>query len=194
VIGLRAGERLAGRETTMITRLRDNRGLALLLVATMAGGGCVSVRVRSAEPVAGQGSRGRVEVNVFDTAGARKSGVRTARTIVSELFRREGLRKVDVREFREASWAAADLPPGRYTVRVRHWVDEQGKKHRLSSSDADTFALTGGERVRVDVVLRSSTPVLAGTAAVVGVLVLAGLVVSNIHINVWSNTSGGAVH
>ncbi len=179
----------------MITRLRGNRGLALLLIAATATGGCVSVRARSAEPVAGQGSLGSVEVNIYDTASARKSGVRSARSIVSELLRREGYRKIDAREFREACWTAADLPPGTYTVRVRHRFDEHGTKHRLLSSDQATFVLAGGERVRVDVVLSHPKRVLVGTAVGVGVVAVLAIVLINIiNISVWGNTSAAAVH
>lgn len=141
--------------------------------------GCVSVGVGKARPLAGQGSQCSVELHVYETTKARDSGVHTARTIVSELWRKEKGGKVLVREAREASWTAAELPPGKYTLRVRQWVDAEGGVHGLGSADSASFTVGAGERARSEVVLKHPKRVVTAVAVAV-ILVGVGVWVASL--------------
>jgi len=149
------------------------RLVALALAAELLCSSCVSVRALPPAALANSVTGASVEVQIFETLGAKKNGLHTVRTVVSELWRKEGHAYVLVREAKEAIWAAAELPPGTYKVCVRHWVDEAGAEQRLPSSDHAVFSLSDGDRVRVDVVLRHPHRLVAGFVypiVIVGVL------------------------
>ena len=163
--------------------------MVLVLGGQLATSGCVSVGAAKAEPLVVPGSQCSVEVHVYDTTKARDSDVPTSRTIVSELWREAQDGKVLVREARDATWTADEVPPGKYVVRVRKWVDATGAVHRLASSDSTSFELGPGERVRADVVLRH--PKRAVVAAIVVTAVAAALVVLLVDTVVSAAALGG---
>jgi hypothetical protein len=155
----------------MVIRTSGLRGPALLLMGTVVGSGCVSVGVRPPEQLAGQSPMCAIEVNVYETLKARKAGLHTTRTIVSELWRKEKGGKTLIREAREVHWSMADLGPGTYLVRVKRWVDGSGQEKELPSSDRASFSVAAGQQVRVDVVLRHPRRVVTTgviVAAVIG--------------------------
>jgi hypothetical protein len=159
----------AGRKATW----RRWRPLAALTLATeLLCSSCVSVRARPAVPTGSPATSAVVEVRIYETISARRSGVYTVRTIVSELWHKEPHEWVLVREAREAVWETDKLPPGKYKVRVRRWIDDRNREQSLESTDHATFTVAAGERTIVDVVLKHPGRPLT---AVVITLVIVGL-------------------
>ena len=143
------------------------------LSTNSAGSACVSVRALPPASATGAAGGATVRVRIFENVGARKAGLHTVRTIVSELWRKEQGEWVLEREEREAAWTAADLQPGTYRVGVERWVNEGGVEERLPSSDRATFKLAIGERVDVDVVLKHPGRPLA--CVIVPAVVIGGI-------------------
>jgi len=152
---------------------------AVMLAVELLCSSCVSVRALP-PALAGDAKAGAtVRVRIYETTGARKSGLHTVRTVISELWREEGRDYVLVREAREAEWTAAELPPGRFRVNVDRWVDGNGNEQRLASSDRVTFTVAGGERVDVEVVLKHPRRVVIGVVIPVVIIGLGALALHN---------------
>jgi hypothetical protein len=85
---------------------------------------------------------------------------------------------VPVSESTDATWRA-DLPAGRYRLRVSHWIDEKGQPRKFAKTDQESFRLRAGELVQARVVLKAfpTGPVIT-VAAVVGAGILIGVLVS----------------
>jgi hypothetical protein len=133
---------------------RGRRLGAVAVAVHLLGSACVSVRALPPAAATGAAGGAAVRVRIYESVGARKAGLHTVRTIVSELWRKERGEWVLEREEREAAWTAVDLRPGTYRVAVERWVNEGGVEERLPSTDHATFKVARGERVDVDVVLK----------------------------------------
>jgi hypothetical protein len=147
--------------------------LALAGIALL--GGCVSVRASRVEAAAPGSDTATVEVRVYDSVDDRDAGVLSRRRAVTELLREErGWTPVHGTD--QPDWQLSELPGGRYRVQVERRIDETGRERRLASSDDVEFALSPGDKVLVEVVLKHPKRVLVGTGVGVGVAVLAATV------------------
>ena len=138
--------------------------------------GCVSIGVSRAKPAAAETATGSLEVVVVE-----KSGDKTPTTskIVTRLVRLESGVEIPVSESTDATWTKTDLPPGRYRLRVSHWIDEKGQPQKFAKTDQESFRLRAGELVQARVVLKAfpTGPVIT-IAALAGAGILTAILVS----------------
>ena len=157
------------------------RSVALLLVvvlAPLALDGCVSIGVSRADleapPDPSAPPRGAVTVAVFEKPADREADRHVAFPVLSELLR-EGKGETLVARSMNPTWTVADLPPGRYRLRITKRIDEKGNVVTLDNPADTTFDVTAGERTAVSVVLRK-VPVfwiVVAAITVVALIVLA---------------------
>lgn len=147
---------------------------ALLLPA----GGCLSTKVRVG-PTEATNSAG-VLVRVCTDERAARQGRADAPATLVELYRIEpGDAELFLQRSLSHEWGVAELPPGRYRLRVLATVDEGGNVHPTRTGDREaTFTLAPGETAEATVILKKTPTgliVAAGLTVVVLVVALAVL-------------------
>jgi hypothetical protein len=159
---------------------------SLLVLATLAPvllDGCVSVDVSRAKTASAESSTGSLEVVVVE-----KSGDKTPTTskIVTRLVRLESGVEIPVSESTDATWTKTDLAPGRYRLRVSHWIDEKGEARKFAKTDQESFKVRAGEFVQARVVLKAfpTGPVITVAAVAGGAILLAALISA---LNSWGS-------
>src|SRR5512143_638106 len=167
------------RQEVAMKRFRPKALQSVLVLAALAPvllDGCVSVGISRAKTAAAETATGSLEVVVVE-----KSGDKTPTTskIVTRLVRLESGVEIPVSESTDATWTKTDLAPGRYRLRVSHWIDEKGQPQKFAKTDQESFRLRAGELVQARVVLKAfpTGPVIT-VAAVVGAGILIGVLVS----------------
>ena len=166
-------------------RLRPRALQSVLVLAALAPAlldGCVTVDVSRAKGAAAEAATGSLEVVIVEKSGDK---VPTTSKILTRLVRLESGVEVPVSESTDPVWKA-ELPPGRYRLRVSHWIDEKGQPRKFAKTDQESFRVRPGELLEARVVLKGfpTGPVIT-VAAVVGVGVLIGVLVSAL--SVWGN-------
>jgi len=161
-------------------RFRPKAWQSVLVLAALAPvflDGCVSIGVAGSKTAAAEAATGSLDVIVVEKSGDTKP---TASRVVTQLVRLESGIEQPVSESSDSTWTKSDLPPGRYRLRVSHWLDETGTAHRFTKSDQESFKIRAGERVEARVVLKAfptgpvvTIAVLVGVGIVIAVLVSA---------------------
>ncbi len=159
-----------------LSRRRWVARVLLVLAPQLLLGGCTSVRTVSVTS-GGGGGTGSLTVRVFENRAAERSGTVTVRHVIAELWRLDGRNRELLRELQDASWTVAELAPGRYEVRVRRVVSEDGKSVDLASTDRERLDLEAGQTAVVHVVLKHPKRARVAAAVVGGVLAAVGLMV-----------------
>lgn len=130
---------------------RPVAGLLLAALSPLALDGCVSVGLsRSVAAVEGAGE---VAVAVYRKSGDRDAGAPVSFPVLSELQKVEGRERTTVARSMAASWTVAEVPPGRYALRVARKIDENGDVVPLRKPYSRDFDVKAGERVEASVVL-----------------------------------------
>jgi hypothetical protein len=150
--------------------------LVLAVLAPVFLDGCVSVGVSRSKTAAAEAATGSLDVTVVEKSGDAKP---TASRVVTQLVRLESGVEQPISESSDSTWTKSDLQPGRYRLRVSHWIDETGKAHRFTKSDQESFKIRAGERVQARVVLKAfpTGPVVTG-AVIVGVGIAIAVIAS----------------
>src|ERR1017187_5402207 len=155
--------------------LRPVSRLLLVALAPLALDGCVSIGVsRTAldfPPGASAPLTGALTVSVFEKAGDRDAGRVVAFPILSELARVSDSGEEAVGRSMAPAWTLADLPPGKYRLRVTRRLTAEGDIEALENPGDKTFEVSAGKKSTVSVVLKK-VPVLAAVT-IVALLVLA---------------------
>lgn len=147
--------------------------LVLAVLAPLALDGCVSVglaRSSMAEPASTGG--GELSVAVYRKSSDRDAGTTVRFPVLSELERVEGGMRSTVARSMAGSWSLAELPPGRYALRVERKIDEHGDVVPLKQPSSKEFEVRAGERVTASVVLERVPVGLIVLAAVTVVLLV----------------------
>jgi hypothetical protein len=149
--------------------------LVLAALAPVLLDGCVTVGVSHTKAAAPEAATGALEVVIVEKSNDK---VPTTSKILTRLVWLESGVEVPVSESTEATWRA-DLPPGRYRLRVSHWIDEKGQARKFAKTDQESFRVRPGELLQARVVLKGfpTGPVIT-VAAVVGVGILTAVLVS----------------
>ncbi len=137
--------------------LRSVALAVLVALAPLALDGCVSIGVSQADlpapPEPSAPPRGAVSVAVYEKPADREADRHVAFPVLSELLL-EGKGETLVARSMNPTWAVADLPPGRYRLRVTKRIDERGNVVALDNPGDKAFEVSAGERTVVTVVLR----------------------------------------
>jgi hypothetical protein len=162
-----------------MNRFRSRPLVSVFVLAAIAPvflDGCVTVGVSRTKNAAAEAATGSLEVVIVEKSGDK---VPTTSKIVTRLVRLESGVEIPVSESTDATWTKTDLPPGRYRLRVSHWIDEKGQPRKFAKTDQESFKLRAGELVQARVVLKGfpTGPVIT-VAAVVGVGILTAILVS----------------
>ncbi len=161
--------------------------LVLAALAPVFLDGCVSVGVSRSKTAATEAATGSLDVIVVEKSGDTKP---TVSRIVVRLVRLESGIEQPVSESSDSTWTKTDLPPGRYRLRVSHWLDETGKAHRFTKSDQESFKIRAGEHVQARVVLKAfPTGPVVTIAVLVGVGIVIAVLVSAF--SGWNHNLGG---
>ena len=150
---------------------------ARMLVVTLCGttsGACVSVRVSKVKPGAVPAGACTLEVSVYETRDAERSGVLAARRVVTELWRLDGTPEL-VYSSAEPHWSVEGLAVGRFELRAEKYTDERGATRKLDSTDHTRFTLISGDHATAHVVLKHPKRALIGLAIGAGVAMVVGL-------------------
>ncbi len=146
--------------------------LVLTALAPVLLEGCVSIGVSRSTTAGGQAATASLDVIVVEKSGDDKP---TPSRVVTQLVRLESGIEQPVFESSDSTWTKGDFAPGRYRLRVSHWIDETGKAHRFTKSDQESFKIRAGERVQARVVLKAFP---TGPAITVAVLVGVGIAIA----------------
>jgi hypothetical protein len=143
--------------------------------------GCVTVGVSRTKAAEAEAPTGSLEVVIVEKSDDK---VPTTSKILTRLVRLESGVEIPVSESTDATWTKADLPPGRYRLRVSHWIDENGQPRKFAKTDQESFKVRPGETVQARVVLKGfpTGPVIT-IAAIAGAAILTAIVVSAL--NTW---------
>ena len=132
--------------------------ILLVALAPLALDGCVSIGVsRSAlEPPPGSSAprTGALEVSVFEKIGDRDAGHVASFPVLSELARVTGSGEETVGRSMAPAWSLADLPPGKYRLRVTRRLTAEGDIEALENPGDKTFEIPAGEKTTLRVVLK----------------------------------------
>jgi hypothetical protein len=156
-------------------RFRPKAWQSVLVLAAFAPvflDGCVSIGVSRSKTVGAEAATGSLDVIVVEKSDDAKP---TASRVVTQLVRLESGIEQPVSESSDSTWTKSDLPPGRYRLRVSHWLDETGTAHRFTKSDQESFKIHAGERVQARVVLKAFP---TGPVVTIAVLVGVGIVIA----------------
>ncbi len=132
--------------------------ILLVALAPLALDGCVSIGVSHSAleppPEASAPPTGALAVSVFERAGDRDAGHVASFPVLSELARVTGSVEEAVGRSMAPAWSLADLPPGKYRLRVTRRLTAEGDIETLENPGDRTFAISAGERTKVSVVLK----------------------------------------
>ncbi|HEY3123393.1 MAG TPA: hypothetical protein VGK70_04950, partial [Thermoanaerobaculia bacterium] len=141
--------------------------LVLAALAPVFLDGCVSIGISGSRTAAAEAATGSLDVIVVEKSGDANP---TASRVVTQLVRLESGIEQPISESSDSTWTQSDLQPGRYRLRVSHWIDETGKAHRFTKSDQESFKIRAGEHVQARVVLKAfPTGPVVTIAVIVGV-------------------------
>ncbi len=155
-------------------RSRPKAWQSVLVLAALAPvflDGCVSIGVARSNTAA-EAATGSLDVIVVEKSDDANP---TASRVVTQLVRLESGIEQAIFESSDSTWTKSDLPPGRYRLRVSHWLDEKGTAHRFTRSDQESFKIRAGERVQARVVLKAFP---TGPVVTIAVLVGVGIVIA----------------
>jgi hypothetical protein len=162
-------------------------GLLLTALAPLFLDGCVSIGVSRSKSGGAGAATGSLEVTVVEKSGDAKP---TTSRVVTQLVRLESGVEQPISESSDSTWTRDDLPPGRYRLRVSHWIDKTGKPHRFAKTDQESFKILAGERAQARVVLKEfPTGPVVTIAIIAGVAIAVALIVSAF--SGWSFNLGG---
>jgi hypothetical protein len=162
-------------------------GLLLIALAPLFLDGCVSIGVSRSKSGDAGAATGSLEVTVVEKSGDVKP---TTSRVVTQLVRLESGVEQPISESSDPTWTRDDLPPGRYRLRVSHWIDKTGKPHRFAKTDQESFKILAGERAQARVVLKEfPTGPVVTIAVIAGVAIAVALIVSAF--SGWSFNLGG---
>lgn len=136
--------------STTWQRTTWQRRLALLQICLLLAG-CVSMRTAGTRDHEDP-ELGGLQVTIFADDDDRAAGVVGPHYVVSELERRENGRWFPVFKAMQPSWSVADLPPGKYRLRIPAMLDSQGHAVALQG-ETRVFRVQDGEIRDVEVVL-----------------------------------------
>ncbi len=138
--------------------LRPVARLLLVALAPLALDGCVSIGVSRAAldspPGASAPLTGALAVSVFEKAGDRDAGRVAAFPVLSELARVTGSGEEAVGRSMAPAWSLADLPPGKYRLRVTRRLTAEGDIETLENPGDKTFEVSAGGKTTLSVVLK----------------------------------------
>src|ERR1035438_6497127 len=161
--------------------LRPVSRLLLVALAPLALDGCVSIGVsRTAldfPPGASAPLTGALTVSVFEKAGDRDAGRVVAFPILSELARVSDSGEEAVGRSMAPAWTLADLPPGKYRLRVTRRLTAEGDIEALENPGDKTFEVSAGGKTTVSVVLKK-VPVFWIVLAAVTIVALVVLAIA----------------
>jgi hypothetical protein len=161
--------------------LRPVARLLLVALGPLALDGCVSIGVSRSRLEAPAGSSaprtGALSVSVFEKAGDRDAGRVVRFPVLSELDRVAGSGEETVGRSMAPAWSLADLPPGKYRLRVTRRLTAEGDIEALENPGDRTFEISAGEKTTVNVVLKK-VPVFWIVVAAVTVVALVVLAIS----------------
>jgi len=161
--------------------------LLLTALAPLFLDGCVSIGVSRSKSGDAGAVTGSLEVTVVEKSGDAKA---TTSRVLTQLVRLESGVEQPVSESSDSTWTRDDLPPGRYRLRVSHWIDKTGKPHRFAKSDQESFKILAGERAQARIVLKEfPTGPVVTIAVIAGVAIAVALIVSAF--SGWSFHLGG---
>ena len=159
--------------------LRPVSRLLLVALAPLALDGCVSIGVsRTAldfPPGASAPLTGALTVSVFEKAGDRDAGRVVAFPILSELARVSDSGEEAVGRSMAPAWTLADLPPGKYRLRVTRRLTAEGDIEALENPGDKTFEVSAGGKTTVSVVLKKVAVfwIVLAAVTIVALVVLA---------------------
>ena len=138
--------------------LRPVARILLVALAPLALDGCVSIGVsRTAlEPPPGASAplTGALAVSVFEKVADRDAGHVAPFPVLSELARVTGSGEEAVGRSMAPAWSLADLPPGKYRLRVTRRLTAEGDIEALENPGDKAFEISAGEKTTVSVVLK----------------------------------------
>jgi hypothetical protein len=159
--------------------LRPVARLLLVALAPLALDGCVSIGVSRAAldsaPGAPAPPTGALAISVFEKTGDRDAGRVASFPVLSELARVTDSREEPVGRSMAPAWSLADLPPGKYRLRVTRRLTAEGDIEALENPGDKSFDVSAGEKTTVSVVLKK-VPVfwiVVATLTVVALVILA---------------------
>ena len=163
--------------------LRPVARLLLVALAPLALDGCVSIGVSRAalEPPPGASAppTGALAVSVFEKAGDRDAGRVASFPVLSELARVTDSGEEAVGRSMAPAWSLADLPPGKYRLRVTRRLTAEGDIEALENPGDRTFEISAGEKTTVSVVLKK-VPVFWIVVAALTVVALVILAIAGV--------------
>jgi hypothetical protein len=132
--------------------------LLLVALAPLALDGCVSIGVSRAAldspPGASAPLTGALAVSVFEKAGDRDAGHVAAFPVLSELARMTDSGEEAVGRSMAPAWSLADLPPGKYRLRVTRRLTAEGDIEALENPGDKTFEVSAGGKTTLSVILK----------------------------------------
>src|ERR1019366_7506851 len=131
--------------------------ILLLALAPLTLDGCVSIGVSRAalEPPPGSSAllTGALAVSVFEKAGDRDAGRVATFPVLSELARVTDSGEETVGRSMAPAWTLADLPPGKYRLRVTRRLTADGDIEALEHPGDKIVDVSSGAKTSVSVVL-----------------------------------------
>lgn len=147
---------------------------------------CVTTDVDRQKLSGDPGARAGIEVSIFASPKAQKTGTLVAGSVSWRLLSLAEDVPVTIRESAESRASVTDLAPGRYRVEVVRWVDGKGRVHEPSPPSSETFRVRNGEKVAVAFVLSDKRGVGWAVAAVVVTGIAIGVAAA-----AWDNSMSG---